>query len=92
MSAVDPDEERRRADEMEDDVGEAEERGCDRDRLDGVLDASLDVDAERLLESDEVGGVAHRCLDVLAADAANQLVDAVEKAETRDLAKARVGM
>ena len=53
-----------------------------------LLDAALDVDPGGLLERDDVGGVLHGSLDVLAAGAANDLVDAVEHGKAGDLASA----
>ena len=58
------------------------------DRLEGALDASLDVDPEGLLDRDDVGGVRERRLGILAARAADDLVDAVEDGEAGDLAGA----
>ena len=67
VRAMDPRERDRGPREVQRDVQEPEQRGDVRDRLGRLLDAALDVDAERLLDRDDVVGVPHRCLDVLGA-------------------------
>ena len=87
-----PDEGDRSTDEVQEDVCEAEHRRRVRNRLEGALDAALDVDPGGLLDRDDVGGVLHGSLDVLAAGAANDLVDAVQHREARDLASTGMGV
>ena len=92
MPAVHPHERDRRADEVEQHVREAEQRGCEGDRLERALDAALDVDPDLLLEGHDVGRVPEGRLDVLAARAADDLVEAVERGEAGDLASTGVGI
>ena len=76
---------------MEEHVREAEQR-----RRYGIASklswTALDVDPDRLLERDDVGGVRERGLDVLTARAAHDLVEAVESGEAGDLAGAGMGL
>ncbi len=88
MPAVDPRQRHRRAGEVEEHVEQAEERRCIGHRLERLLHAALDVDAERPLDLDDVRRVAHRGLHVLAACTTHDLVEAVEHGEAGDLAGA----
>ena len=92
MRPVDPHERDGRPDEVQQDVCEAQQRRCERDRLEALLDAALDVDADRLLDGDDIGRVREGGLDVLAARAAHDLVEAVKGGEASDLAGAGVGL
>ena len=87
-----PDERHGRPEEVQDDVREAEEGGREGDCLEALLDPALDVDADGLLDGDDVGRVRQGGLDVLAAGAAHDLVKAVEGGQARDLASAGVGL
>ena len=90
MPAVHPDERDRGADEVEQHVGDPEQCRREGGRLDGLLDAALDVDADGLLERDDVARVPERGLDILAARTSDDLVEAVESREIGDLAGAQV--
>ena len=79
-----------RPEEVQDDVREAEQGGRVGDRLEALLDGALDVDADRLLDGDDVGRVREGGLDVLAA--AHDLVEAVESGQACDLAGAGMGV
>ena len=92
MAAVHPDQRDRGSDEMEQDVGEPERGRSEGDRLEGALHPSLDVDADRLLDRDDVRRVRECRLDVLATGAPDDLVEAVEDGETADLTETGVGM
>ena len=70
---------------MEDDVRDAEHRREDGERLERLLHAALDVDPDALLEVDDLGGMAHRRLDVLARHAPYDLVEAVQERQGAEL-------
>ncbi len=90
-AAVHPGEYSRRAREMQDDVEEAEQRGHAGKRGDEALHVPLDEEVEVALEPDDVGGVRASCHPVLAAEAADELVRAVEGGERCELDPTRVG-
>ena len=90
MTAVDPDEDAGRQHEVEGEIGEAEHAGKGGHAERPVLDAALDEDLEPLLQVDDRGRVALGGREVELAEAADQLVEAVEPEQCRDLHRAAV--
>ena len=81
----------RGAGEVERDIEEPEQGGRAGDRRGGRLDVALDEDAEVPLERHDVAGVCARRSPVLAAEAADELVQGVEREEGQQLDAAGVG-
>ena len=81
MTVVHPDERGAGTAEVERDVEEAEQRGRAGQRGERSLDIALDEESDSLLERDDVGGVRASGDPVLAAEAAHELVAAVEDGE-----------
>jgi hypothetical protein len=88
---VNPGEDGCGAREVEEDVEEAEQRRDAADRADDVLDVALDEEMEAALERDNVGRMRASRRPVLAAEAADELVDAVEGGQRCELDPAGVG-
>ena len=72
-------------------VGEAEQRRHDGQVRDGALQRALDEDADVLLERDDVGGVRTGRREARGAEAADALVEAVQRGDRGELDLARVG-